>query len=214
MIAKDGYSLILITGIVVIILAILAWYFHLRILWILTILAFVIFIFHFFFFRDPDRTPPAGEKLILSPADGKVILIDEVYEPLYCQDTVKHVAIFMSVFNIHINRVPVSGVVELVKHKPGEFLIAAKKDALEKNEQTMVGIRGQYGKIMFRQIAGLIARRIVCRLKEGDAVRAGDRFGMIKYSSRVDIYMPRGVQLKVKVNDSVQGGITVIGEYE
>ncbi|MCI0473106.1 MAG: phosphatidylserine decarboxylase, partial [Ignavibacteria bacterium] len=149
-----------------------------------------------------------------SPADGKIILVEEVYEPLFFQDTVKQVGIFMSVFDVHINRIPVTGKVELVKHKPGEFLVAYKSEALEKNEQTTIGINGKYGKVMFKQIAGLIARRIVCRLSEGDSVRGGDRFGMIKYSSRVDIYMPKSVKIQVKLNDTVQGGVSVIGEYE
>jgi len=214
MIAKDGFTIILITGLILVILITLAWLFQLRFLWILAGLTAVIFIFHFFFFRDPERTIPTGDKLVLSPADGKIILIDEVYEPLFFQDTVKQVGIFMSVFDVHINRIPVSGKVEMVKYKPGEFFVAYKNEALEKNEQTSVGITGKYGKVMFKQIAGLIARRIVCRLKEGDTVRGGERFGMIKYSSRVDIYMPKSVKIQVKLNDTVKGGYSVIGEYE
>lgn len=213
MIAKDGYPIILITGLMLILFIILAVVFQWKSLWFISILVAIVFIFHFFFFRDPEREITLGENLILSPADGTVIKVDQVYEPIYMKEQARRVSIFMSVFNVHINRMPAEGQVEFVQHQPGKFLIASQDDASDNNEQTAIGLKTAGGKILFKQIAGLIARRIVCRAKEGDAVKAGQRFGMIKYSSRVDIFLPLSVKVQVKVNDKVKGGLSIIGEF-
>jgi len=213
-IAKDGFRIIYYTAIILILLLLLSYLLDNGILYILSGVTAVVFIFHFFFFRDPERPIPDNENLVLSPADGQIIKIQEINEPEYCKDTVQLVSIFMSVFNVHVNRMPVSGKVELLDYKKGRFLAAYADEAMEHNEQSIIGIRSSKGKIMFKQIAGLIARRIVCRAKEGDEYRAGQRFGMIKYSSRVDLYLPQNVKLKVKLKDKVKGGMSIIGEYK
>ena len=213
MIAKDGYKIISYTAVLAALLAISAWFTQSAVLWILCGLTVGIFVFHFFFFRDPERTIPEGKQLILSPADGTVIKIDEFEEPHYIQDKALRVCIFMSVFNAHINRNPVSGTVEYCEHKKGKFLVAFDEQAPEVNEHTNVGINTEFGKVFFKQIAGLIARRIVCRLNKSDNVKSGERFGMIKYSSRVDLFLPLGTKLDVKVKDRVKAGISIIGEF-
>jgi phosphatidylserine decarboxylase len=143
-----------------------------------------------------------------------VIAIDEVEEPYYFQSKVKKVSIFLSVFDVHVNRIPVSGYVEYIKYIKGKFLAAFDHKASEENEQSIIGIRHQKGRVLFKQIAGLIARRIVYHVKEGDLVKTGDRFGLIRYGSRVDMFFPENVEIAVKLKDKVYGGETVIGEFK
>jgi phosphatidylserine decarboxylase len=173
----------------------------------------IIFLFNFYFFRDPARSIPEGKDLILSPADGTVVMIEEVNEPYYFNSKVKRVSIFLSVFDVHVNRIPVSGTVEFVKYLEGKFLVAFADKASEENEQSIIGIRHEKGKILFKQIAGIIARRIIYNVKEGETVSAGDRFGLIRYGSRVDMFFPENIKLKVGLKDKVYGGETVIGEF-
>jgi phosphatidylserine decarboxylase len=141
-------------------------------------------------------------------------LIEEVEEPYYFKTKVRRVSIFLSVFNVHINRIPVSGKVEFLKYIKGKFLVAFDDKASEENEQSIIGIRLEKGKILFKQIAGIIARRIVFHVVVGDTVNAGDRFGLIRYGSRVDIFFPENVELKVSLKDKVYGGETIIGEFK
>lgn len=213
MIAKDGIPLIIGTGIIVILLAILAYFFNSMILEVFALLLGAIFIFHFFFFRDPDRETPTGENLIIAPADGTVINIAEVEENEYFKDKVQRVSIFMSVFNVHVNRIPFAGEIEYLDYAAGRFKAAFADDAPEVNERTVIGIKSDKGKLLFKQIAGLIARRIVYHLKTGDKVKSGERFGLIKYGSRVDLYFPLSTKLKVKLKDKVKSGSTIIGEF-
>jgi len=213
MIAKDGYKIIFYTGVLVLILLILALQYASVWLWTLAILSGIIFVFHFFFFRDPEREIPSGDNLILSPADGRIIKIDTIEESVYIKGPALRVAIFMSVFNAHINRNPVNGMVEHVAHKSGQFLAAFADEAPDANERTEIGVQTEFGKVFFIQIAGLIARRIVCRLSEGRQVSAGLRFGMIKYSSRVDLFLPPDTKLNVALKDNVHAGKTIIGEF-
>ncbi len=214
MITKDGYKIILYTGLLEILLLAASYLTSSVFLWILTGIIGVLFIFHFFFFRDPERQMPAGDAFIISPADGTIIKIDEIDEPLYLKEKVQRVAIFMSVFNAHINRNPVEGTVEFLEHKNGQFLAAFADKALDVNERTEIGVNTKYGKIFFVQIAGLIARRIVCRLQPGENIQKGERFGMIKYSSRVDVFLPLSAKINVSVKDKVRAGETIIGEFK
>lgn len=214
MIAKDGLLVIVITGVILLLFLFITYIFPFITFKILTILIGIIFVFNFFFFRDPERNIPKGDNLILSPADGTVIKIVDIEEPYYFKSKVKRVSIFLSVFNVHINRIPVTGKVEFVKYIPGKFLVAFDHKASEDNEQSVIGIQHKKGKILFKQIAGIIARRIVYHVKEGDSVVAGDRFGLIRYGSRVDMFFPDNVELKVDVDDKVFGGETIIGEYK
>ncbi len=214
MITKYGYKIIIFTGVLLVLLASASFIWNNVALWIVTALVGVLFIFHFFFFRDPERSIPMQPNQILSPADGKIIKIDTVDEPLYIKGKALRVCIFMSVFNAHINRNPVDGTVEFLEHKSGEFLAAFAENAGDVNEQMRIGVNTSHGKIFFKQIAGLIARRVVCRLEQGETVKAGERFGMIKYSSRVDLFLPLDTTLHVKLHDTVKAGLSIIGEFK
>ena len=214
MIAPDGIKVIVITLIVLILFITLTYFFPVVILKILSGFVAVIFLFNFYFFRDPERNIPDGSDLILSPADGTVVLIETVEEPYYFKSKVRRVSIFLSVFNVHVNRIPVSGTVEFVKYIKGKFLVAFADKASEENEQSIIGIKHIKGKILFKQIAGIIARRIIYHVNEGETVSAGDRFGLIRYGSRVDMFFPENVDLKVNLKDKVYGGETIIGEFK
>lgn len=214
MIATDGIKIITITTIIFISFLLLTYFFPVMLLKILSGILGVIFIFNFYFFRDPERKIPQSDNLILSPADGTVVMIEEVDEPYYFKERVQRVSIFLSVFNVHVNRIPVSGVVEFVKYIKGKFLVAFADKASEENEQSIIGIQHKKGKILFKQIAGIIARRIVYHVKEKDNVTAGDRFGLIRYGSRVDVFFPKNAKIKVKLKDKVIGGESILGEFE
>ncbi len=170
--------------------------------------------FVLFFFRDPERPVPAGEGLVVSPADGKVIVVKDVFEPEYLKQDVKQVSIFLSVFNVHVNRIPVSGTVETVRYHPGKFLAAWDDKASLDNEQTAVVISAGRQKLVVKQIAGLIARRIVCHAGEGGRVDAGQRYGLIRFGSRVDLFLPRDAELQVKVGDRIKGARDVIARLK
>ena len=173
--------------------------------------ALALTLFVLFFFRDPERTVPQGEGLVVSPADGRVIVVKDIFEPDYLKQDVKQISIFLSVFNVHVNRSPIAGTVETVKYNPGKFHVASVDKASLDNEQTGMVISNGKHKILVKQIAGLIARRIVCYTKPGDQIRLGERYGLIRFGSRVDIFLPRNADLKVKVGDRVKGSRDVIG---
>jgi phosphatidylserine decarboxylase len=171
----------------------------------------VLTLFVLFFFRDPERLVPRGADLVVSPADGRVIVIKDVYEPDYLKQDVKQVSIFLSVFNVHVNRAPVGGVVETVRYNPGKFHVASVDKASLDNEQTGMVITSGKHKVLVKQIAGLIARRIVCYAKPGDVLALGERYGLIRFGSRVDLFLPRDTELKVKVGDRIKGVRDIIG---
>ena len=173
--------------------------------------ALALSLFVLFFFRDPERTIPEGKGVVVSPADGKVIVIKDVYEPDYLKQEVKQISIFLSVFNVHVNRVPVGGTVEMVKYNPGKFLVASVDKASLDNEQTGMVISDGMNKVLVKQIAGLIARRIVCYVKTGDTLKTGERYGLIRFGSRVDLFLPKNTDLMVKVGDRIKGARDVIG---
>jgi phosphatidylserine decarboxylase len=176
-------------------------------------------VFILFFFRDPERKIPDGEGFILSPADGKVIDISEVKEKNFLQSKAKVVRIFMSIFNVHVQRSPVKGKVEWIKYNPGKFMPAYREKVLERNESNLIGIRSDdelnltSRGILVKQIAGSIARRICCWCKEGDNLLPGQRIGMIRFGSRVDVYFPEEVEIKVNKGDRVVGGETLLGKF-
>lgn len=175
------------------------------------IVSLVLTLFVLFFFRDPDRTVAEGKGVVVSPADGKVIVIKDVYEPTYLKQDVKQVSIFLSVFNVHVNRSPVEGTVEVVKYNPGKFHVASVDKASLDNEQTAMVITNGNKKVLVKQIAGLIARRIICYAKPGDAIQKGERYGLIRFGSRVDIFLPKDTELAVKLGDRVKGARDIIG---
>ncbi len=178
------------------------------------VLIWIFVLFSLYFFRDPDRTIPSDENAIVSPADGKVIVVKRVKENAYLKAPATQVSIFMSVFDVHVNRIPMGGTVGYFKYYPGKFLPAYREKASTDNEQTVIGIENDRAKILFKQIAGIIARRVVCNVREGFHVKRGERFGMVKFGSRADIFLPENVEVKVKLNQKVKGGESIIGEIK
>jgi phosphatidylserine decarboxylase len=172
----------------------------------------VLTLFMAFFFRDPARKVPSGKGLFVSPADGKVILIKDVHEQDYLKSDAKEISIFMSPLDVHINRAPCEGKVSLIKHTPGKFLAAYRNDSSMKNENIVMVIDGGSGKVLVRQVAGFLARRAVCRVGVGDVVARGERYGMIKFGSRLDVYLPKDAGVAVKVGERVKAGESVIGK--
>jgi len=174
------------------------------------IISLALTLFVLFFFRDPERIVPGGKEVVVSPADGRVIVIKEIFEPTYLKQNVKQISIFLSVFNVHVNRSPIGGTVESVKYNPGKFHVASVDKASLDNEQTAMVIADGSNKILVKQIAGLIARRIVCYAKPGDRIKTGERYGLIRFGSRVDIFLPKDADLKVKIGDSIKGARDII----
>lgn len=169
-------------------------------------------LFILWFFRNPERVPPADEKAIISPADGKVIKIEEVEEGEMLQERVRKISIFMNVFNVHVNRVPCAGTVREIAYRKGKFFPANLDKASALNERNSVLIERTDGtRILTIQIAGIIARRIVCWVQKGINVAKGERFGMIRFGSRLEVFMPLGATISVKLGDKVRAGETTIG---
>lgn len=165
------------------------------------------------FFRDPERKIPEQDNVIVSPADGKVILIKKVIDHKYVPGTAKQVSIFMSPLDVHVNRIPINGKVESIIYNKGKFFQAFTDKAAEENERTEFGIQTKFGKIFFTQVAGAIARRIIYEIKENDDVVIGERFGMIKFGSRVDVIVPESWQEKVQVGNKTVAGETILFEH-
>jgi phosphatidylserine decarboxylase len=165
-----------------------------------------------YFFRDPDRTIPEGENLVISPADGKVVFVKEIEEGVYLKGKATQISIFLSPLNVHVNRNPVSGSLEYLKYHPGEYLMAWTEHASELNERADFGVlHPSNTKIFFRQITGFLARRIVYNINEGDTLKAGERFGIMKFGSRMDVVVPENVEVKVQPGDTTVAGESVIG---
>jgi len=182
-------------------LAIFFYFINLKILFLLSILAFVFFLF---FFRDPKREVKIDNDVILSPADGKIIEIEN-------QEKVNKISIFMSLFDVHINRAPISGTVERIIYSKGKFVPAFLKKAACENESNTIFISSDNCSIILKQIAGVFARRIVCWIKERDKIIQGEKIGLIKFGSRVEVFLPKNVKILVKEGDKVKAGINIIG---
>lgn len=167
------------------------------------------------FFRDPIRPGPRGDRYVIAAAEGHVVHVIETDEPMYVKERSVRISIFLSVFDVHVNRYPIDGAVELVHYNKGKFLHAADEKASLDNEQSSVGMRGPRGRVLVRQIAGLIARRIVTDSKPGERVKQGDRLGLIRFGSRTDVFLPLSARpvVKVKPGDRVRVGGTVLAEY-
>ena len=175
--------------------------------------AAILTLFVSWFFRNPSRVIPQGPGLIVAPGDGRVLAIEEEFEPRFIKDRSIRISIFLNVFDVHINRLPCEGIIEDVQYQPGLFLVASKPDATLRNEQNAVMIRTPQGaKVLCVQVAGLIARRIVCWVSPGDRAVRGERFGLIRFGSRMDTFLPIGTAVKVAVGDRVKGGETILGE--
>jgi phosphatidylserine decarboxylase len=165
------------------------------------------------FFRDPERPGPRGEDLVIAPADGKVVSVVDVDEPAFFGERATRISIFMNVFDCHVNRYPTDGRVAYRHYAPGRFLNAADEKASLENEQSSVGLTTAHGKVLVRQIAGLIARRIVTDHAVGAEVRQGDRLGMIRFGSRVDLFLPRGTRVLVREGDKTRVGVTEVARW-
>ena len=181
-------------------------------LWLLAFLLTLVTLWVAYFFRDPERQGERGERIVVSPADGKVMSVTEVDEPVYLHGRALRVSIFLNIFNVHVNRYPVGGVVEYVRYAPGKFFNASVDRASIENEQMSVGINTGQTRVLVRQIAGLIARRIETYSREGERVAQGDRMGLMRFGSRMDVFLPVGSPVRVRVGENVVAGVTVLAE--
>ncbi len=211
---KEGYTSIALCVLLIFVLnALVQFYFpdaHI-VKWIVYILSFALFVIILQFFRSPKFPIIIDETKILCPADGKVVVIEETEETEYLKDKRIQLSVFMSPINVHVNRNPISGVVKYFKYHPGKYLVAWHPKSSTENERTTIVIENQNGvQVLFRQIAGALARRIVWYVKEGDKAQQGEQFGFIKFGSRVDLFLPLGTQINVELNQVVKGGRTVL----
>jgi phosphatidylserine decarboxylase len=181
-------------------------------LWLLAFVLLLLALWVAYFFRDPERTGQRGASLVVSPADGKLIMITEVDEPAFIKGRAVRLSIFMNVFNVHVNRYPVDGAVSYVHYNKGKFFNAAAEKSSLENEQMSVGINSGKYRVLVRQIAGLIARRIVTYSKVGDNVKQGDRMGIIRFGSRVDVFLPPGTRVLARLGDATVAGVTILGD--
>lgn len=181
-------------------------------LWLAAFVLLLLALWVAYFFRDPERVGERGPSLIVSPADGKLIMITEVDEPSFIHGRAIRLSIFMNVFNVHVNRYPVSGKIGYVHYNKGKFFNAAAEKSSLENEQMSVGIEAPSYRILVRQIAGLIARRIVTYSEVGQEVKQGDRMGIIRFGSRVDVFLPAGSTVRARLGDATTAGVTVLGE--
>lgn len=179
--------------------------------WWWAVLPLLLAFFFLWFFRDPERRIPAEPGLIVSPGDGTVTEIAQVKTP---EGARQRISIFLSVFNVHVNRMPIAGEVTRVEYKKGLYLNAMNPESAEQNEQSIITVRGEGTEVTFKQIAGLLARRIVCNLKVGQQVARGERMGLIKFGSRVDVMVPVDAEILVKLREKVSGGSTVLARQQ
>ena len=215
---KEGAVSIMLASLVTVSIVFAAEYFLKEHYWVLKgvqILALLLLVIVLQFFRNPNRNIRAHAQTIVAPVDGKVVVIEEVYEGEYFKEKRIQVSIFMSPINVHVNRNPISGIVKYFKYHPGKFLVAWHPKSSTENERTTVVIENNQGvSVLFRQIAGALARRIVCYSKEGQPAEQGEEFGFIKFGSRVDVFLPLGTEIKVGLGEVVKGGITVLAHLK
>ncbi len=213
---KEGYTSIALTVLVIFVLnAVVQFYFpsaHL-VKWIIYILSGVLFLIILQFFRSPNIHIDLNETIVLCPADGKVVVIEETEENEFLKDRRIQVSVFMSPINVHVNRNPIAGVISYFKYHKGKYLVAWHPKSSTENERTTIAIQNKNGvTVLFRQIAGALARRIVWYVKEGDQVEQGAQFGFIKFGSRVDVFLPIGTKINVEIGEVVKGGRTLLAE--
>jgi phosphatidylserine decarboxylase len=216
--APEGLASIAFTCIIACILTTATLFIHYSgLTWVLFSLCFLMVAFTAYFFRDPNRKVPFPENLhdslVLAPADGKIVVIAEVDEPLYIGGRARQISIFLSPLDVHVNRIPVQGKVEFVQYVKGAYLVAWEPKASERNERSEIGVLHSSGrKFVFKQIAGFVARRIVYYTKKDEQVKLGERFGIVKFGSRMDVIMPLDVEVTVELGQKVHGGLTLLGK--
>lgn len=212
MISREGYTTILVVLVFSILAGLAASFLPNLLSYLIYLLLGILCVLTIYFFRDPERSTPNDDSLLISPADGKVVLMKEINEDEYVNGNVTQISIFLSPLNVHVNRVPISGTVEHVKYSPGKYLMAWEDHASELNERAHFGVLHPSGtKLLFKQITGFLARRIVYDLKEGDEVKAGDRFGIMKFGSRMDLLVPDNFEISIEKGDKTVAGETIIG---
>ena len=205
-ISRDGWVYLVILAA----LAVLAYF-----IWPwLVILPLILFLFVAFFFRNPERAIPEDELTLVSPADGVVMDVETVFEDRFFQGECTRIRIFLSLFNVHVNRAPMAGEVVFRAYRPGQMLPAFKSHASELNEKNFVGIKNQHLQILVTQVTGFVARRIVCWVKKGDSVARGERFGLIKFGSCTELFVPSQVEILVGSGNKVRGGVDVLGRVK
>ncbi|MDB5124760.1 MAG: phosphatidylserine decarboxylase [Mucilaginibacter sp.] len=213
---KEGYTSIALCILFIFVLnAVIQFYFPqaFALKWVIYILSFLLFVIILQFFRSPSISITTDETQVLCPADGKVVVIEEAEETEFLKDKRIQVSVFMSPVNVHINRNPISGIVTYFKYNPGKYLVAWHPKSSTENERTTIVIENKAGvPVLFRQIAGALARRIVWYVKEGDTVQQGEQFGFIKFGSRVDVFLPLGSDVRVAIGETVKGGHTILAE--
>jgi phosphatidylserine decarboxylase len=212
---KEGFTIILITTLVLGAINVpLQIYFSDNIAsTIVLVISLLLYLTIVQFFRHPNRNIPTGENLIIAPADGKVVVIEEVVESEFYKDKRRQVSIFMSPINVHVNRYPVSGKVTYQKYHPGKYLVAWHPKSSTENERTTVVVESAKGSILFRQIAGALAKRIVCYAKEGAEAKMGAEYGFIKFGSRIDLFLPLDAEICVEMNQKTVGGETIVAKW-
>ena len=203
-IAKDGLPI----TVFFVLLTIFSAFLHISV----SVIFLVLLSFCVFFFRDPEREITKGENIVLAPADGKVVAIEQIQDDKISDEPVNRISIFLSILDVHINRAPVDGEVLFLEYSRGKFLDARNPKASEVNENNFMVLSHKGAKIAIRQIAGKIARRVVCKCKKGDNLKIGERIGMIKFGSRTDLFLPIDVKINVKIDDMVKAGITIMGK--
>ena len=210
---KEGYGLIFIVFFFALSVTTIWYLYYPNDKWALaiSILSIIICLFIVSFFRNPKRYIPLGEDAIICPADGKVVVIEDVMETEYFNEMRKQVSVFMSPANVHVNRSPIDGEVKYFKYHPGKYLVAWHPKSSTDNERTSMVIENESFSVLVRQIAGKLARRIVYYVEEGDEIERGEEFGFIKFGSRIDLFLPLNTKINVELNKKVRGGETVIG---
>ncbi|MDO9462840.1 MAG: phosphatidylserine decarboxylase family protein [Deltaproteobacteria bacterium] len=204
-VAKEGYPFIFIAALTALLAALLNWV-------IISVFFWAAGIFILYFFRDPERVVPDDPRAVVSPADGKVILIEKVTDERFLHGQVLKISIFMNIFNVHVNRIPYDGVVKEIRYQAGQFLAADQERASFENENNAVFFEVEdERRMVVVQVAGVLARRIVCWAEHGDKVRKGMRFGMIRFGSRLDVYLPLSAQIEVEIDQRVVAGQTILG---
>lgn len=211
-VAKEGVPFIVVSSLLAVAAIALAASTGSPWLWTIAAVLTIVAVWVVYFFRDPEREGARGDRLVVSPADGKIVMITKVHEPAFIRGPAIRISVFMNIFSVHVNRYPVSGSVRYTHYNPGKFLNAAVEKASLENEQSSVGIESTIGRVVVRQIAGLVARRILTYSRDGDLAAQGSRFGIIRFGSRVDVFVPTTCVIKVQLGEQVFAGLTVLAE--